>query len=249
MEGAMLKGKTAVITGCLQGIGNETMKLFAENGSNIFACCYMRTEDFEAEIRELEERYQVKIIPVYFDMLDNNAIKAAAREIQRAKMPIDILVNVAGIAKDAIFQMVTMEQMQDTFQVNFFSQILFSQYIVKMMLRNKGGSIIFTSSITAIDGNAGQLAYGASKAALLSAMKTMSEELGEKGIRVNAIAPGVIKTSMTDVLAKEIIERKLERSKLHRMGTPEEVANLIMFLASDLSGYVTGQVIRIDGGI
>lgn len=245
----MLKGKTAVITGCLQGIGNETMREFARNRCNVFACSYRQTQEFESEIQELEEKYQVKIVPVYFDMSDNDAIKAAAREIQKAKMPIDILVNVAGITRDAIFQMVTMEQMQETFQVNFFSQILFSQYIVKLMLRNGKGSVVFTSSITGMDGNGGQLAYGASKAAVISAMKTMSEELGPKGIRVNAIAPGVIKTPMTDVLDADIVERKLEKSKLHRIGTPKEVADVILFLASDLSDYITGQVVRIDGGI
>lgn len=245
----MLKGKTAVITGCLQGIGNETMKTFAKNGCNVFACAYQQTEEFEKEIHELEEKCQIRIIPVYFDMSDNASIKAAAREIQKAKMSIDILVNIAGIARDAMFQMVTMEQMQETFQVNFFSQILFSQYIVKLMLRNGKGSVVFTSSITGMDGNTGQLAYGASKAAVISAVKTMSEELGPKGIRVNAIAPGVIKTPMTDVLDESVIERKLEKSKLRRIGTAEEVADVIMFLAADWSDYITGQVVRIDGGI
>lgn len=245
----MLKGKTAVITGCLQGIGKETMRVFAKNGCKIFACAYKKTDEFEAEVRELQEKYGVDIVPVYFDMFDNDSIKMAAREIQKAKRPIDILVNIAGITRDAIFQMVTMEQMQETFQVNFFSQILLSQYIVKLMLRNGKGSVIFTSSITGMDGNTGQLSYGASKAAIIAAMKTMSEELGPKGIRVNAIAPGVIKTPMTEVLDEKVIEEKLKDSKLHRMGTSEEVSNLIMYLASDLSDYVTGQVIRVDGGI
>lgn len=245
----MLKGKTAVITGCLQGIGQETMRVFAENGCNIFACAYKKTVEFEAEVRKLQEKYDVDIMPVYFDMFDNDSIKMAAREIQKAKRPIDILVNIAGITRDAIFQMVTMEQMQETFQVNFFSQILLSQYIVKLMLRNGKGSVIFTSSITGMDGNTGQLSYGASKAAIIAAMKTMSEELGPKGIRVNAIAPGVIKTPMTEVLDEKVIEEKLKDSKLHRMGTSEEVSNLILYLASDLSDYVTGQIIRVDGGI
>ena len=133
--------------------------------------------------------------------------------------------------------------------VNFFSQILLSQYIVKLMLRNGKGSVIFTSSITGMDGNTGQLSYGASKAAIIAAVKTMSEELGPRGIRVNAIAPGVIKTPMTEVLEEKVIDTKLKKSKLHRMGTSEEVSNLILYLASDLSDYVTGQIIRVDGGI
>lgn len=245
----MLQGKTAVITGCLQGIGRKTMQVFAEHGCNIFACAYKQSTEFEEEIAELQEKYKVEIVPVYFDMSNNDSIKMVAKEIQKAKKPVDILVNIAGITRDAYFQMVTTEQMQETFQVNFFSQILFSQYIAKLMLRTGKGSIIFTSSITGMDGNEGQLSYGASKAAIMSAMKTMSRELGPKGIRVNAIAPGVIKTPMTEGLKEEVILEKLKKSKLHRMGTAGEVANLILFLASDMSAYITGQTIRVDGGI
>lgn len=245
----MLQGKTAVITGCLQGIGHETMRVFAQNGCDIFACSQKRTEEYEQSIRKITEEYGVEIIPIYFDMLDTDSIKAAAKEIQGKKKPVDILVNIAGVAKDAVFQMVTAEQLKDTFQINFFSQILFSQYIVKLMLRKGKGSVIFTSSITGMDGNRGQLAYGASKAAVISAVKTMSEELAQSGIRVNAVAPGVIKSPMTDVLDEEIIEKKIKNTKLFRIGMPNEVANLISFLASDHSDYITGQIIRVDGGI
>jgi len=245
----MLKGKTAVITGCLQGIGRKTMEVFAANGADIMACSYKQTEEFESHIKELQDQYHVTIKPVYFDMGNTDQIKKAAVEIKKEKKPIHILANIAGITRDAMFQMVTMDQLQETFQVNFFSQIIFTQYMVKLMLHNGGGSIIFTSSITGLDGNVGQLAYGASKAALIAAMKTMSKELGPKGIRVNAIAPGVIKTPMTEVLPQEIIDQKLIKSDLGRIGTEEEVANLILYLASKKSSYITGQTIRIDGGI
>ncbi len=245
----MLQGKTAVVTGCSKGIGKETMRVFAKNRCNIFACAHKKTDEFETEIQELQEKHQVSITPIYFDMADNDAVKAAAREIQKAKKQIDILVNIAGIARDAFFQMVTMGQLQETFQVNFFSQILFSQYMVKLMRKSKKGSVIFTSSMMAMDGNKGQLSYSASKAAIIAATKTMAEELGPEGIRVNAVAPGVIKTPMTDAVETEIIQGMWKRSKLQRIGNAEEVANLIMFLASDLSDYITGQVIRIDGGI
>jgi 3-oxoacyl-[acyl-carrier protein] reductase len=245
----MLKGKTAVITGCLQGIGKKTMEVFAANGSDIFACAYQRTEEFEEYIKGLETKYQVMIKPIYFDLGDTEQIKRAVLEIRNEKRPIHILVNLAGITRDAMFQMVTMDQLKETFQVNFFSQIIFTQYIVKFMLQNKEGSIIFTSSITGMDGNVGQLAYGASKAALIAAMKTMSKELGPKGIRVNAIAPGVIKTPMTEVLPQQVIDQKLMKTDLGRIGSDEEAANLIMYLASDKSSYITGQTIRVDGGI
>lgn len=244
-----LQGKTAVITGCLQGIGRSTLDLFASNGANVFACVQANTDEFVEHASQLEKKHSVRIMPVAFDMASNDSIKSAVREIQKEKLTIDILVNIAGIAKDSIFPMVTLDQMQEVFQINFFSQIVLSQYISKFMLRQGRGSIIFTSSITALDGNFGQLVYGASKAALIAAMKTMAIELGPKGVRVNAVAPGVIKTPMTEALIDNLLLEKMERSSLKRYGSPEEVAELLLFLASDESAYITGQTIRVDGGI
>lgn len=245
----MLKGKNAVVTGCLQGIGRKTMEIFAANGANIYACAYEKTDEFENLITQLQEQYQVIIKPIYFDMGSLEQIKQAVMEIRKDKQPIHILANLTGITRDAMFQMVTMDQLLETFHINFFNQIIFTQYMVKLMLPSGNGSIIFTSSITGIDGNIGQLAYGASKAALISAMKTMSMELAPKGIRVNAIAPGVIKTPMTQVLSQEIIDQKLRKTDLGRIGEDREVADVIMYLGSDQSSYITGQTIRIDGGI
>ncbi|MBQ9582159.1 MAG: SDR family oxidoreductase [Synergistaceae bacterium] len=246
----MLSGKNIVITGCLQGIGRETLRVFAENSANIFACAYKQLDEFEDLCKELAAKNNVNITPVYFDMMNNNEIKDAAKIIQAAKVEIHGLVNIAGINKDAFFSMVTYQDLLDTFQVNFFSQIILSQYIVKLMQRKKTqGSILFTSSITAMDGNEGQTAYSASKGALIGAMKTMALELGKTGIRVNAIAPGVIKSPMTDKLCGELIEKKINTMDIPRLGEAEEVANLCMFLMSDLSSHISGQVIRVDGGI
>ena len=246
----MIKDKNIVITGCLQGIGRATLKTFAENGANVFACAYKQTEEFENYCKELEEKNNVSIMPLYFDMMDNASIKNAIKSIQSQKVEIHGLVNIAGINKDALFNMVTYQDMIDTFQVNFFSQIILSQYIVKLMQRRKtSGSIVFTSSITALDGNEGQLSYGASKAALIGAMKTMALELGKYDIRVNAIAPGVIKTPMTEALNDEVIETKVKTMDIPRLGEPSEVADLYAFLMSDLSSHISGQTIRVDGGI
>lgn len=245
----LLNDKTAVITGSLQGIGRATLDVFAKEGADIFACCQKETEEFASHINSLSEEHGVKIIPLYFDLTDEASVKNAAREIMKTKMPVNTLVNIAGITKDALFPMVTKEDLQLTFDINFFSQIIFTQYIVKIMLRHGGGSIVNTSSISALDGNPGQLAYSASKAAWIAATKTMSSELAPQGIRVNAIAPGVIKTPMTENLPEEAIARQLSRSDIKRMGKPEEVADLIAYLASDLSSFVTGRVIRVDGGI
>ena len=246
----LLQGKNAVITGCLQGIGKATLEIFAQNGANVFACVQKESTEYSEYISTLSEKNNVEIIPVYFDLLDEQAIKNGVSVIQKTKKPIDILVNVAGVAFDALFHMVTMEQLKKTFEINFFSQIYFTQYITKLMLKNpNGGSVVNISSISALDGNPGQLSYSSSKAALIAASKTMSAELAPKGIRVNAIAPGVIDTAMTANLPEEAMNRQMARSDLKRLGLPEEVAGAILYLASDMSKYVTGQVIRVDGGI
>ena len=246
----MLAGKNAVITGTLQGIGKATLEYFVSNGANVWACAQRQDDAFEAYCKKLEAKYGVWVKPVYFDLTDADAIKAAVKTIQSDKQPVDALVNIAGMARDAIFHMVSMETMKLVFEVNFFSQIQFSQYITKLMLRNPNpSSVVFVSSISAIDGNAGQLAYGSSKAALIGAMKTMSKELASKGIRVNAIAPGVIDTDMNKVVPQEVIDEKIKTMDIKRLGKPSEVASTIAFLCSDLSRHITGQTIRIDGGI
>jgi len=245
----LLKSKTAVITGCLKGIGKATMELFAQNGADIFACCQFESEEFKIYIDDLSKENNVQIIPLYFDLCDNEQMKSAVKEIRSSKKKIDVLVNIAGMTQDALFYMTTMEQLKKVFEVNFFSQIVFMQYITKLMLQNKTGSVINISSISALDGNSGQLSYSSSKAAILGATKTMSIELAQYGIRVNALAPGVIKTEMTENLSEEVINRQLSRMKIKHLGLPAEVAGPILFLASDESSYITGQIIRIDGGI
>ncbi|MDD6267979.1 MAG: SDR family NAD(P)-dependent oxidoreductase, partial [Clostridium sp.] len=221
----MLKEKNIVVTGCLQGIGRETLSVFAENGANVFACAYEQTIEYEEFCTELAEKNGVQIIPIYFDMMNKDSIKEAAKAIQKTKMDVHGLVNIAGINRDALFNMITYQDMLDTFQVNFFSQIILTQYIVKLMQRKQiAGSIAFTSSMTAMDGNEGQTIYGASKAALLGAMKSMALELGKTSIRVNAVAPGVIKTPMTEKLEQSVIDKKLKTMDIPRLGEPREVA-------------------------
>ncbi|OOB84649.1 3-oxoacyl-ACP reductase [Leclercia adecarboxylata] len=245
----LLAGKTAVITGCLQGIGKSTLITFARQGANLFACIQQGDVAFLTFIDELAEEHGVTITPVCFDLLDDASIKQAAMTIQKTKQPIDILVNVAGVTMDALFPMVTMDQLQKTFSINFFSQMVFTQYITRLMLRNKRGCILNIASISGVDGNAGQLAYSASKAAMIAATKTLSAELAPQGIRVNAVAPGVIQTAMTENLPESVLSGKLSAAALPRLGLAEEVAKTLCWLASDAASYVTGQVIRVDGGI
>lgn len=245
----ILKGKNVVITGCLQGIGNTTMEVFARNGANIWACCQSPNEEFEKQIKELEEEAGVTITPVYFDLSDGEQIKAGMKTIFASKKKIDVLVNIAGMTYNALLQMTSMEKMKNLFEINFFSQILITQYITKIMVKQKCGNVINISSIAGIDGNPGQVAYSSCKAALIGTTKTLAAELAQYNIRVNAIAPGVIQTNMTADLKEEAYDRLMSKSCINRKGMPEEVANTLMFLASDMSSYMTGQVLRVDGGI
>ena len=246
----MLAGKNIVVTGAIQGIGRATLDYFAHNHANVWACALQPSDEFEAHCQQLAQENGVWVKPVYFNLLDQEQIKTAVKEIMKDKQPVYGLVNIAGMTKDAIFHMVSMDDLHRVFEVNFFSQIYFTQSITKLMLRNPNkSSVVFVSSISAIDGNVGQLSYGASKAALIGAMKTLSKELASKGIRVNCIAPGVIDTDMNKVVPQEVLDEKLNISDLKRIGKPEEVASTLAFLVSDLSTHITGQVLRIDGGI
>ena len=208
----MVKNKNVIITGAFQGIGKETVKEFAMQGANVFACSIPISdislkEDFEGFCTELENQNGVFVKPVYFDMSNSENIKDAVKLIQACKKQIDGLVNIAGINRDANFGMISEKDLEDTFRINVFAQIIFTQYIVRLIQKtNNEASIVFTSSVAAINGTVGQITYGASKAALIGAMKSMAKELGPKGIRVNCIAPGVIKSPMTDKIDSEIIK-------------------------------------------
>lgn len=245
----LLAGKNAVVTGCLRGIGRQTLVTLAEHGASIWACAQAPDPEFEEACAALAARAGVWVKPVYFDLTDAASVKAAMRAIQGDRLPVDILVNVAGYTRDAIFQMTSMEQLKLIFEVNFFSQVFITQAVTKVMAKQGRGSVVNISSISAIDGNAGQFAYSASKAALLGATKTLSRELAPQGIRVNAVAPGVIDTTMNAAVPVALIADRIKTMSVPRMGTDAEVAKVILFLASDLSSYMTGQVIRVDGGM
>ena len=244
----LLENKTAVITGCNRGIGREILKTFAENGANIFACVRRETEEFSELIKNLSEKNGVEIFPLYFDMRDAFAMKSAVMQLRKTRKKIDILVNNAGITSpdSRLFQMTTMDNFREIFEVNFFAVVQLTQYILKMM--NSGGSIINVSSISALDGILGQSAYGASKAALAGFTFTLAQELGHQNIRVNAIAPGFVDTDMGHGSEDNYIKNILNNAAFGRMGKPEEIANTVLFLASDLSTFITGEILRIDGG-
>ncbi len=245
----LLEGKNVIVTGCLRGIGKATMVLFAEHGASIWACAQYPDDAFEVECRTLAQEHKVFIKPVYFDLVDQQAIRSGIKEIFSDKMPVDGLVNIAGLTYNALLTMTSMEKMKQCFEIDYFSQILITQYVVKAMMKQKCGSIVSVASIAGLDGNPGQVAYSGCKAALVGSTKTMAQELGSLNIRVNAVAPGVIATDMTRDLEGKALTRLLDKSALKRKGTPLEVANVLLFLISDLSSLITGEVIRIDGGM
>ena len=245
----LLLGKTAVITGTNKGIGKVILELFVENGSNVIACARKETPEFVNTLELLKRKFNVSITPVYFDLEDPAQIKSAVKSIISLKSKIDILVNNAGYASGAYFQMTPIADLERMIKINFTSQIQFTQGISRYMTRFKFGSIINMGSTAGLFGDAGMLSYGSSKAALIFATKTMATELGQHNIRVNVIAPSVTKTEMYDQMDENARNKLIESSAFKRAAEPIEVANVALFLASDLSTFVNGQVIRVDGGI
>lgn len=246
----MLKGKNTVITGARRGIGRATVEVFARNGANVWACAREQNDAFEADMAELAEKYGVWIKPVYFELTDETQMKEAFRQIRREKLPVDCLVNNAGTISDSVsFLMTPVVQMREIFEVNFFSQIGFTQCVAQLMMRRHTGSIVNIASISGLDGQPTQLEYVGSKAALIGATKHLAIVLGRMGIRVNAVAPGIIDTDGGNQMPPDVMKQTLDKSVMKRLGQPHEVGNMAAFLASDLSSYITGQVIRVDGGL
>lgn len=246
----MLKGKTAIVTGTNRGLGRVIVEIFAKNGANIYSCVRKLNADFIEHCSDLENQYGVKIKPIEFDLTDEEAMKLAVKTIKSDKTPIDILVNNAGmVPENRLFNMSSIEEMRDIFEVNFFSSMRLTQMISKIMIRQKYGNIINVTSISAIDGEPGQIEYVASKAALIGATKKLASELGSYNIRVNAVAAGVINIGVSKSMSEDLKTQMIHSTIMKRMGEGSEIANVIAFLASDLSSYMTGQVIRVDGGM
>jgi len=246
----MLNEKVAVITGCNGGIGYEILKLFYKNNvKKIFACVRNLNDKLNQELKKINtDNNIVEIIECDFSKEED--VKKASELILSKTDRIDIIVNNAATISTALFQMTTVQSIKKTFDINFFHQFRFTQIISKSMIKKKYGNIVFIASSSAQDGNPGRSAYSSSKAAIISLSKTLSREYGKENIRVNCISPGPINTEMLIKNSpKSIIDEIVDRSSLKRLGNPEEVANLVLFLCSDLSSFITGQNIRIDGGM
>lgn len=243
-----LQGKNAIVTGSNRGIGLATVKMFAQEGCNVWACARKRNEEFEKELRTLSEQYKVWIKPVYFELSDETGIKEGLKSIMGEKLPIDILVNNAGIPFGGLMMMTPVSKLKEVFEINYFAQIQITQLVVRIMMRQKSGSIINMASVGGIETEPGYLAYGSSKAALIWATKCIAKELGPHGIRINAVAPGLTQTSMGNYKNEEELNKVINRTSLHRMAEPYEICQAITYLASDEASFVTGHVLVVDGG-
>lgn len=247
--GKLLEGENVIITGARRGIGCAMLNAFAENGANVWAHARSLTLEFQSQCDEVASKYGTSVWPVCFELTDSEGMKAAVKQIMASKLPVDALVNNAGVTHNALFQMSKPDDVRYQMEVNFFAPYLFTQYIAKLMVRGKKGSIVNVASTAAFDGNSGKSAYGASKAALVAMTKSIAEELGPSGIRANCIAPGITETEMLSTMPDYIVEGVKNTVALRRAGMPADIAHVAVFLASDRASYITGQTIRVDGGM
>jgi 3-oxoacyl-[acyl-carrier protein] reductase len=241
----LLEGKTALITGAARGIGKAIALRFAAEGANIAFTDLAENEETRAEIEALGVTCR-SYASNAADFAETETLVGRVKEDFGA---IDILVNNAGITKDGLMLRMTEQQWDAVIGVNLKSAFNFIHAVIPVMMRQRQGSIINMASVVGVHGNAGQANYAASKAGMIALAKSIAQEMGPKGIRANAIAPGFIETAMTAALPEAVREEWKKKIPLRRGGTPEDVADVALFLASDLSSYVSGQVIQIDGGM
>ena len=244
----LLTGKTALVTGAARGIGKAIALKFAQEGANIAFTDLVIDENgkaTEAEIAALG----VKAKGYASNAADFAQSEEVVKLVKEDFGSVDILVNNAGITKDGLMLRMTEQQWDAVIGVNLKSAFNFIHAAIPVMMRQRGGSIINMASVVGVHGNAGQANYAASKAGMIALAKSVAQEMGPKGIRANAIAPGFIDTAMTQELSDEVRKEWMNQIPLRRRGTVEDVANCALYLASDLSSYVSGQVIQVDGGM
>lgn len=243
-----MKGRTALVTGGSRGIGREIALGLARSGCNV-AITYASSEDLANNVVEELSGLGVEAIAVKADTGNQEQVEAMVKYVEENLGRIEILVNNAGITKDNLIIRMSEADWDSVMQTNLKGAFLTTKAVVRGMMKNKYGKIINISSVVGVMGNAGQANYSASKAGLIGLTKSTAKELASRGIRVNAIAPGFIKTDMTEALKDEVIDEMLKSIPLGYLAEPKEISNLVNFLASDDSDYITGQVIQIDGGM
>mgnify|MGYP001126705457 FL=1 len=244
----LLNGKTVLITGASRGIGSGIARVFAQNGANV-AFTYSSSEAPASALQEELSKLGVKVKAYKSDASSFEACEKLASEVMSDFDSLDALINNAGITKDNLLMRMSEEDFDKVIEVNLKSIFNMTKAFQRVFLKQRNGSIINISSIVGVKGNAGQANYAASKAGMIGFTKSVALELGSRNIRANVIAPGFIETEMTDKLDGAVVEQWRAGIPLKRGGTPEDVANACLFFASDLSSYITGQVLLVDGGM
>ena len=245
----LLEGKTALITGGSRGIGAAIVRRFAEEGARVAFTYLSSKEKAEALAAETATAYQVTVLPWCSDAGDFQQAETLVKEVMEKFGQVDILVNNAGITRDNLLLRMSEEQWEEVIKTNLKSIFNLTKHIVRPMLKARKGSIINISSVVGLTGNAGQANYAASKAGIIGFTKSIAKEIGSRGIRCNAIAPGFIETEMTEALDEKTTGAYLANIPLKRFGTGREVADACVFLASDLSTYISGQTLSVCGGM
>jgi 3-oxoacyl-[acyl-carrier protein] reductase len=244
----LLEGKVAIITGASRGIGSGIAKVFAEQGANV-AFTYSSSVESAMALENELNALGVKAKGYQSNAADFNEAHKLVDDVIAEFGTIDVLINNAGITKDNLLMRMSEEDFDKVIDINLKSVFNMTKAVQKIMLKNRKGSIVNMSSVVGVKGNAGQANYAASKAGMNGFTKSIALELGSRNIRCNAIAPGFIETEMTAKLNEDVVKGWRDAIPLKRGGTPEDVANVCVFLASDMSAYVTGQVINVDGGM
>ncbi|PQL90651.1 3-oxoacyl-[acyl-carrier-protein] reductase [Apibacter adventoris] len=243
----LLEGKTAIITGATRGIGKGIVEMFAQHGANIAFTYVSSVAKADSLIKEL---FSITKIKGYkSDASDYDDAQTLVDEVLKEFGQIDIVVNNAGITKDNLLLRMNKEDWEEILKINLNSVFNITKAVTKPMMKQKSGSIINMSSVVGIKGNAGQSNYAASKAGIIGFSKSVALELGSRNIRCNVVAPGFIETEMTQVLDQKTVQQWRDNIPLKRGGTPEDIANACLYLASDLSSYVTGHVLNVNGGM
>lgn len=244
----LLAGKKVLITGSSRGIGKAIAEKFLKEGASVWGICTKPSESKE-ELEKLAKENNSTFCELYANAADSEKWGEVIKEALKASEGFDVLVNNAGITRDGLSFRMKKDDWDAVLNINLTSAFIASQIVSADMIRKRAGSIINMSSIVGIHGQGGQVNYAASKAGLIGLTKSLAKETGSRGVRVNAIAPGYIETDMTAVLSDQVRNAMLETVPLKRAGVPEDIANAALFLASDMSTYVTGQVIGVDGGM
>lgn len=243
-----LENKVALVTGGSRGIGREIALKLGAQGASV-AINYTSNKDKALEVVEELRALKVKALAIQANVADGEGVKNLVKEVEKELGTIDILVNNAGITRDNILIRMTEEDWDSVLEVNLKGVFLTSKAVARSMMKKRYGKIINLSSVVGIMGNGGQGNYSASKAGVIGFTKSMARELASRGIRVNAVAPGFIETDMTKVLSEDIQETMKKNIPLGNFGSPKDIANLVAFLASEDSDYITGEVIKVDGGM